>query len=55
MAVMKRILPTMIPKILRILNASAVLMRSMHKGVNVAQYNDPILESSQEHSGDQVM
>ena len=43
-----------ITKITKILDASAVLMMSINKGVNEAHYHDPILEASQEHLGDQV-
>ena len=44
-----------IPKIPRNLCASAVLMMSKKKGVNESHYRDPILETWQEHLGDQVM
>ena len=42
-------------KVSRILDASAVLMMSIHKRVNEAHHHDPILEASQEHLGDHVM
>ena len=44
-----------IPKISRILDASAVLMLNLNKGVNEAHYHDSILKASQEHLGDQVV
>ena len=44
-----------ITKISRIIDASAVLIVSIDKGVKEAHHHDPILETSQEHLGDQVM
>ena len=44
-----------ITKVSRILDASTVLMMSIHKRVNEAHHHDPTLEASQEHLGDQVM
>ena len=44
-----------ITKVSRILDASAVLMMSIDKGVNEAHYHEHKLEASQEHLGDQVM
>ena len=41
-------------KVSRSLDATAVLMMSMNKGVNEAHYHDPIVETSQEHLGDQI-
>ena len=44
-----------ITKVSRILDASAVLMMSIRKGVNEAHNHDSILEASEGHLGDQVM
>ena len=42
-------------KISRILNASAVLMMGIIKGVNEAHNHDFMQEASEEHLGDQIM
>ena len=44
-----------ITKVPRILDASTVLMMSIHKCVKEAHHHDPMLQASQEHMGDQVM
>ena len=43
---------TNVPKIL---NTSTVLMMGINKGVKEAHHHNPILKTSQEHTGDQVM
>ena len=39
----------------RIFNISAVVIMGVDKGVNEAHHNEPILETSKENLGDQVM